>query len=325
MRALVWAGSLAVLLAAALVVPIPLVVLEPGPTFPVSELVEMAEGDETAADDLLATSVRPREGTVVTSVQGWISDELGVVPSVAIAPPGVEPGEFEQQQREVFTESVEVAAAVGLSEAGLDVEVSGDGVQVEAVLPDVPAAEALQEGDRIVGIGGEPVSLASELAARTARAEPGDRLQLRVVRAGEERQVEVEVVELSQVGRPGIGILASTVNQQISLPFEVAAAEALDVAGPSAGLMIALGVYDAVTEGDLGAGRLVAGTGSVDPTGAVGPVGGVPQKVQAAVRDGAVVFLVPIQEEEIARQAAPESLEVIGVESVAGALDAMGS
>ena len=55
----------------------------------------------------------------------------------------------------------------------------------------------------------------------------------------------------------------------------------------------ALGVLDAVTPGDLTRGHFVAGTGTIGVDGTVGPVSGAAEKVVAAERGGAEIFLVP--------------------------------
>jgi PDZ domain-containing protein len=57
--------------------------------------------------------------------------------------------------------------------------------------------------------------------------------------------------------------------------------------------MWALGPYELLTPGDLTGGRTVAGTGTIDQAGRVGPIGDVRDKVVAAQRAGADVFLVP--------------------------------
>lgn len=64
------------------------------------------------------------------------------------------------------------------------------------------------------------------------------------------------------------------------------------VGGPSGGLMFTLTFIDALTDGDLTGGLVVAGTGTIANSGAVGPVGGADRKVFAAA-DVADVFFVP--------------------------------
>lgn len=63
--------------------------------------------------------------------------------------------------------------------------------------------------------------------------------------------------------------------------------------GPSGGMIFTLGVIEELTPQDLLQGRKVAGTGTIDLTGKVGPIGGIDEKLIAAQRVGATVFLAP--------------------------------
>ncbi|MFG2311776.1 S16 family serine protease [Streptomyces sp. NPDC048566] len=100
-----------------------------------------------------------------------------------------------------------------------------------------------------------------------------------------------------------------------------------NVGGPSAGLLFSLGIVDKLdgdgSGGDLTGGRVVAGTGTIDADGTVGPVGGVALKTQAARRDGATVFLVPKAECSDAKAELPKGLRLVPVTSLRGAVDSL--
>jgi PDZ domain-containing protein len=65
------------------------------------------------------------------------------------------------------------------------------------------------------------------------------------------------------------------------------------IGGPSAGLMFTLGIMDKIEPEDLTGGKIIAGTGTIDDEGNVGPIGGIPQKLVGAKDAGAQIFLVP--------------------------------
>jgi PDZ domain-containing protein len=58
-------------------------------------------------------------------------------------------------------------------------------------------------------------------------------------------------------------------------------------------MIFTLGVIEELTPQDLLQGRKVAGTGTIDLTGKVGPIGGIDEKLIAAQRVGVTVFLAP--------------------------------
>ncbi|WP_234322843.1 S16 family serine protease [Streptomyces sp. NRRL S-350] len=100
-----------------------------------------------------------------------------------------------------------------------------------------------------------------------------------------------------------------------------------DVGGPSAGQMLALGIVDKLAGdgngGDLTGGLTIAGTGTIDKDGTVGPVGGVPLKTQAAARDGATVFLLPRDECTDAKVNTPKTLRLVPVGTLAEAVSVL--
>ena len=72
--------------------------------------------------------------------------------------------------------------------------------------------------------------------------------------------------------------------------------------------------------GELLAGLNVVATGTVDPLGNVGPVGGVEQKSHSVMRSGADLFLVPANQVDQAAAVLGEMVEVVGVENLDQAL-----
>ncbi|MGH3544948.1 MAG: YlbL family protein [Mycobacteriales bacterium] len=95
------------------------------------------------------------------------------------------------------------------------------------------------------------------------------------------------------------------------------------IGGPSAGLLFALGIVDKLKPEDLTGGSIVAGTGSLDSSGEVGPIGGISQKLLGARADGATVFLTPAGNCEAATKHPPAGLRLVKVSTLDGALAAL--
>ena len=69
---------------------------------------------------------------------------------------------------------------------------TGTGALVAAVVPGGPAARAgLRPGDRIVGIGGREVNRSTDVSAVVTAREPGEKIELRIRRGGDERTLSV--------------------------------------------------------------------------------------------------------------------------------------
>ncbi len=307
----------------ALVVPLPLFVLAPGSAVSVGQRVELGRSPDPLSGEFLLTTVRIFQPSVVGVVQAWVDDSRDVLSREEVVPPGVGDAEFSEAQRALFRESSEVAAAVGLRAAGADVTIDGEGAQVAAVQPGSPADGALQEGDVVTGVDGEPVALASDLVAILGSRTAGDEVTLAVRREGFERDIPVRLGTIEGIDQPALGVAVTTVDLDVALPFPVEVDQGR-IGGPSAGLLIALTVYDLADPGDLAAGRRIAGTGTIELDGEVGEVGGVDAKVVAAREAGASVFLVPEAELDLARETAGDDLEVIPVATLDEAIAALG-
>jgi PDZ domain-containing protein len=71
------------------------------------------------------------------------------------------------------------------------------------------------------------------------------------------------------------------------------------------------------------AGKFIAGTGTIDPDGKVGPIGGIPLKMRAARAKGAQLFLVPADNCSEATSDAPAGMPLARVATLDDALKAL--
>jgi PDZ domain-containing protein len=313
----------AAILAAAAIVPLPLVAIEPGGAESVAPRVRLGIPAHPVNGQFLLTTVRLAEPPPVGALSAWIDPEIDLEPRPAVIPSGIPEDQYVRAQELLFRESSEVAAAVGLRAAGFPVKVSGSGARVVGVIAGSPADGRLREGDVIVAVDGRPVRSASDVAEATARTGPGRDVTVTFRRGNETRTVTVPLKTISQLGRPALGVSLDSLALQIRLPFPVEV-DQNGIGGPSAGLMMAVTIYDLVDPGDLAQGRTIAGTGTIDLAGNVGPVGGVRQKVIAARRARAKVFVVPADEATEALEAADDRLVVKPVRTLSQALEALG-
>jgi PDZ domain-containing protein len=87
--------------------------------------------------------------------------------------------------------------------------------------------------------------------------------------------------------------------------------------------MLTLGIIELAGGQDLTGGDLVAGTGTIDETGAVGPIGGIQLKAISAEDLGADLFLVPARNCAELLAAGEPGVATARVEDLADALTAL--
>ena len=239
------------------------------------------------------TAVYAQPATWPEVARARVFGDAEIEPIVQVQPPGVTQQQVNDTNRRLIDESKPVAAVVGLQAAGFDARIVGHGARVESVLPDTPAEGNLQDGDVITAVDDQPVGTTSDLIDAVRRHSVGETLALSYLRDGQPNsKLLATAASPSNPNQPLIGVTISTEGFDVQLPFPVDI-DSGDVGGSSAGLMFALGVLDSVTPGDLTRGHYIAGTGTIAPDGTVGPVSGAAEKVVAATRAGADVFLVP--------------------------------
>lgn len=311
--------SIALLVCAASIVPLPAYIEQPGLAVGISRCVAIAERPDAGVDgDFLLTTVSQRDATLFGLVLAGLRDDQRVVSKGELLG-GTRRDRYLERQRQIFIDATDRAVVVALRTAGLPVEVRGSGVDIVDVIADTPAEGVLRPGDVITAVDGRPVTTDTELIEAIDGTAP---LDLRVRRGGDEvvEEVAPAVREVEGEQRPMIGVRITTHAPQVRLPFDVDVASG-QVGGPSAGLMTGLAVYDLVADHDLAEGRLIAGTGTLALDGTVGAIDGIDLKVVAAARTGVDVFVAPAPQASEARAALPQGspMTVVGVDTFADA------
>ncbi|WP_131745542.1 PDZ domain-containing protein [Frankia sp. Cppng1_Ct_nod] len=315
------------LVVAGLWLPVPFVMLSPGPVTdtlgrsdgkPLIEISGHATYPTSGKLELTTVEEVPKL-TVLGAVRGWMDDGRAVVPRELIQPPGTSDEQVRQENVAAMIDSQDQATAAALDE--LHIAPTGTSVVIHQVNDLSPAVGKLRAGDVIVSVDGAAVSTQEQLRDAIARVHPGQPVAISYIRdnGGPTATSIATAPAPDDPGRPVIGI---TTTEKHSYPFTVKISLA-DVGGPSAGLMFALGIFDLLTPGQLTNGQTIAGTGTIDGNGTVGPIGGIQQKLLGARRSGAAVFLVPAANCTDARESAPAGLKLVRVETLADAISSL--
>lgn len=324
------AGAVLVgLVALAGALPVPFVILSPGPTFntignidgvPVVEISDTPTFPTTGNLDM--TTIReegePRSTlTVYGALTAWLDPNRAVLPRELLYGDD-ETGEEVQQRNAVLfstSQSNAIAAALG----ALDKPVIEDLVAT-AVVEGAPAFGLIDAGEQILAVDGTMVKQPVDVVD-LVRAQPiGSTIVFTIERGGGE--VDVDVVSAPKPDEPSVPYVGMTVgiNYRAEFPIRFTLE---DIGGPSAGMMFSLAIVDKLTPEDLAAGGHVAGTGTIDPSGAVGAIGGIRQKLAGARQAGASLFLMPAVHCEEAAGHVPEGLTVVPVATLQDSLDAL--
>jgi PDZ domain-containing protein len=301
---------------------VPYLIESPGPTF-------NTLGQNGGADIISVTGKTPSQTsghlnlmtvlsdtdktTIAGALVGWLRHDEVVVPYDAVYPPGTSKQQQNATNAQDFTESQDNATAAAACELGYP-----KGFGVFAVQPDSPNKGVLQAGDKFVSIDGTPVSDDPGLRKIITAHHAGDKLAMVLIRAGKQASVTAVLGPPASGGTsPRLGVSVGT---GCLLPFQVTLSLA-GIGGPSAGLMFSLGIIDKISDHDVTHGRFIAGTGTIDPSGQVGQIGGISLKMIAARRAGATIFLAPASNCADVRGNIPHGLDVVKVNTLHEAIN----
>jgi len=306
----VWVIFALAVLAALSVIPTPYYLIAPGSAVDLSHRVAIA-GRPRPRRRFYLTDVTVTRASVLL-LTAALSPDVRLVPHDELVPPGEPARVYDRVLVDAMLDSQQVAAFVAERAAGLRVPLPPDRVYIADVVPGSHALGLLRPEDRIVRVDGVPVRGLQDVANAVDARPPGI-ARVTVERAG--RTLNLAIPTMRTKSGVRLGILARVRGTPPHLPVPVRFTVG-DITGSSAGLMFALDIYAALRP--LPAGPPIAGTGTIAPDGRIGPIEGTLQKLIAARRAGAAIFLVPRENyKEIAGQ---KGLTIVPVATFAEAV-----
>ncbi len=315
---------------------VPYFALSPGPVNDASDYVSVPEDVAVGGEDgdLFFLTVSLKEINAMEYLAALIDQQVDLSPRENIRPAGVTSEQLREQNIQAMDSSKTNATYVALTHLGYDVTFEGTGALVSSVIEESAAIGLLEEGDLIIQVNGEPVEFSADASELIGGKTPGETIDITVLRPQDDGSTEELTVAVTlkpfrfvdedgnveeQPDRGMVGILLIDGPADIKFPVDVLI-DAQNIGGPSAGLMFTLEIINQLTDDDITKGHRIAGTGTINADGEVGAIGGVRQKVFAAIKIGAEYVLVPAGDFEDAHDAAGEDIEVVSVATIDEAL-----
>ncbi|WP_209373651.1 YlbL family protein [Brevibacterium renqingii] len=286
-----------VFIAVAVLLPVPYMLQLPGPVFNTlgdyqgDSMISVSGAETYPTDgriDMLTVAVSGGPGRDVYASQALgalLNGQETVIPTEAYYPLDTTREDVAESNAVEMSSSQDVAVAAAMEQLGKSYSVH---LLVDDVVKDSPARGKLRKGDRIISVNGKKLDsdpAAAQIMSSTVQS--AESVDLVIDRDGKSEKLSLKPADIE--GRKAIGI---TMKQDFEFPVDVKF-NVEGVGGPSAGTMFALAIIDELTPGAMTGGKHVAGTGEIDPSGTVGPIGGARQKVAAATENGATLFLSP--------------------------------
>ncbi len=289
----------------------------------VQDLRELVHVDKTPAENkgsFFLVTISQQRVNLPLFLYALVHPSADLVPRENVIPPEMDRQEYNELMQRWMEESQVLAKTVALRWAGYEVPVESDGVVIREVLKDSPAVNILQTADIIKAIDGIEVHITEELINLIQKRKQGEFVEVVFYRDGIKYTESIETASHPvDEDKAALRILVQTLNWEPQLPVEINI-DVGKITGPSAGMMFVLEIFNQLEPLDITRGRKIAGTGTVNLNGEIGPIGGVKQKVIAAENGGAEIFLVPAKNFPEA-QATAHKIEIVEVNTLQEVFD----
>ena len=269
--------------------PLPYFVLVSGGTIDVSDRVVVEDAYEQKGSFNLAY-VNELKGTLPTVLLSH------VIPSWTL----YEEADYSYDETEdlydiakrnniYLRQSLQNSIKVAYEEAGNEFKIKNTAYLIYYVYDYVKEYSDIRVGDQLIEYDGHKILDIDDYKAYVQKQETGDFIKIKVLRNGHEVETKLKVLEEKE---KYTGIIVSTIydyetNPKISFKFKE------NESGSSGGLTLALAIYNKLTKEDITKGYKIVGTGTIEPDGSVGAIGGVEYKLKGAVKSKADIFIVP--------------------------------
>lgn len=297
-------------------IPLPYYILAPGGVIDITDRIELENKNETEGtlNLLYVTEYEANVGMMVMSyiLKDWDTEKIE---EVQVSNETME--EIAIRNKVMLENSMQNAILVAYNKSGNTVNIKGQENIVIATTSD----NGIKVGDKILRANGIDIDNVETLREVIAKTDIGENIALDIIRDDKEEQINVKVTGNDEAKAVGVVVLTNyiyDVDPELNLTFKASEG------GASGGLMIALNIYNSLTEEDITKGRRIAGTGTIDALGNVGAIDGVKYKIIGAHKNKMEIVFVPKDNYEEAIKVKEEynyDMEIISVDTFDDALN----
>ena len=302
---------------------LPFYIDAPGGLIDISKRIEISDSYDIKGSFNLAY-VSEFKATIPTLIWALVDKDWDILNNDDVVSSNETVDLIDYRNHLLLEEANENAIYVGFNLANEEVNINNRKEYV--VYVDQLSNSDLQIGDQIIKINGIIVNNKQDIYNILGSFSLNQEIAFTVINN------EVEYTRTGKLysnnGKNIIGIVLSEtkdVETLKNIKFNFKTSES----GPSGGFMMALSIYDLLTNEDLTHGLTIVGTGTIDESGNVGTIGGIEYKIKGAVKKHADIFFVPAGEnyEEADKLIKEENLDItlIKVSNIEEAIEYLNS
>ena len=225
--------------------------------------------------------------------------------------------EINKRNKIMRDNSLDIATMVAYTEAGKKIDIKNRKNVVVATTID----NGLEIGDEIITVDNIKCEEVEDIKKQINSKEENDIITFKILREKKEKEIKSKVLLEGTNKIVGAVIITEydyEINPQIDIKFKNSES------GASGGLMLALTIYNAITEDDIIKGRTIAGTGTISLDGTVGEIDGIKYKIMGAAKNKVDIVFVPsanYEEAIMTKNKYKYNLEIVRVDTFKEAIE----
>ena len=225
--------------------------------------------------------------------------------------------EINKRNKIMRDNSLDIATMVAYTEAGKKIDIKNRKNVVVATTID----NGLEIGDEIITVDNIKCEEVADIKKQINSKEENDIITFKILRENKEKEIKSKVLLEGTNKIVGAVIITEydyEINPKIDIKFKNSES------GASGGLMLALTIYNAITEDDIIKGRTIAGTGTISLDGTVGEIDGIKYKIMGAAKNKVDIVFVPsanYEEAIMTKNKYKYNLEIVRVDTFKEAIE----
>lgn len=225
--------------------------------------------------------------------------------------------EINKRNKIMRDNSLDIATMVAYTEAGKKINIKNRKNVVVATTID----NGLEIGDEIITVDNVKCEEVADIKKQINSKEENDIITFKILREKKEKEIKSKVLLEGTNKIVGAVIITEydyEINPKIDIKFKNSES------GASGGLMLALTIYNAITEDDIIKGRTIAGTGTISLDGTVGEIDGIKYKIMGAAKNKVDIVFVPsanYEEAIMTKNKYKYNLEIVRVDTFKEAIE----
>lgn len=264
---------------------LPYYINTPGGTIDITDRIELDNKKKENNGTLNMLYVKEYKATIPTYILSYIIKDWDIekIEEQKIGKENIE--DIEKRNKIMLKNSLNNAIYNAYKEAGKKIEIKDK----KNIIIAVKDNKELKTGDIIEEINNNKINNIYEIKENLKSTKANNKINIKIKRDNQKKEITTSLNNNKELGIVVLTDFNYKIDDDIKIKFKK------NESGASGGLMMALTIYNAITNEDIIKGKNIAGTGTIDINGNIGEIDGIKYKIMGAEKNNINTILLPVE------------------------------